>query len=90
MKLPGRLRFYARGFSAKRMAFGFVFISVVFWPLHFRADWKGDEYLTDLAFGCLVAAFGLGYLIPRTDKKRFFPAALALLVLVVHWCSCKL
>jgi len=90
VKVPEHLKLSVRGFSAKRMAFGFVLISVLFWPFHFRADWKGDEYLTDLAFACMVAAFGLGYFVPRSDKQRFLPAALALLVMVVHWLSCKL
>ena len=90
MRILEQLRFSVRGFSAKRMAFAFVLISVLSWPLHLRADWKGDEYLTELAFGCMVAAFALGYLVPRTDKQRFLPASLALLMTVMHWFFCKL
>ena len=75
--------FHARIFR-QALAFGFVLISVLFWPLHFRADWKGDEYLADLAFGCMVAALALGYCVPRTDRQRFLPAALALWVFVAH------
>jgi hypothetical protein len=90
MRIPEHLKFSLRGFSAKRMAFGFVFISALIWPLHFWADWKGDEYLTGVSFACMVAAFGFGYFVPRSDKLRFLPAALALLVMVVHFLSCKL
>ena len=90
MRTSEHLKFAVRGFSPKRMAYMLVLISAGFWPFHFRADWRGDEYLSLLALVCMMAAFVLGYFVPRSDKKRFLPAVLGLFVLMIHWFSCKL
>jgi hypothetical protein len=46
VKLPHDLRFTFSGFSAKRMAYLLVAISALLVPLHWHADYRGDEYLS--------------------------------------------
>ena len=90
MRALDLLKFSIRGCSPKRMAFLLVIMSALIWPLHFRADWRGDEYLAEVAFGLLIATFVLGLLIPRTDKRRLLPSLLAFLVFILHSLVCKL
>jgi hypothetical protein len=86
MRAPEILKFSIRGFSPKRMAYLLVLVSALLWPLHFRADWRGEEYLGEVAFGLLIATFVLGLLIPRGNKRRLLPlpSLLALLVFIIH------
>jgi len=78
------MRFSIRGFSPKRMAYLLIFISALLLPFHSVADYRGDEYLSGVAFGLILAAFILGFYVPRKDKYRFMPSALGFVILVVH------
>jgi hypothetical protein len=84
MKIPYDLKFVVRGFSAKRMAYLLVGISALLIPLHWRSDWQGDTYLSEVAAGATVAALALGFCSPKTDRHRFWPFAVGVAVLVIH------
>jgi hypothetical protein len=90
MRHLGHFRFSVRGFSAKRMAFGVVFISAALLPFHSVSDYRGDEYLTLTALGFTGVALLLGFQTSRTDRKRFMPFAVGLIVSVMHFFFCKL
>ena len=79
-----------RGFSAKRMAYLLSCLSTALLPFHAVSDYRGDEYLTFVALAFTVAALFLGYRLPKTDSRRFYPFTLGLIVSLVHFFSCKL
>jgi len=81
-KLGIILDFSVRGFSPKRMAYLFTFLSVLLLPFHAVADYRGDEYLTAVSFAFMIIAFVLGLRVSKVDKNRFLPFALALIVCV--------
>ncbi|MDR3458504.1 MAG: hypothetical protein P4N60_13720 [Verrucomicrobiae bacterium] len=84
MRLIEHIRFSSHGFSPKRTAYVLVLISAVLLGFHSIADYRGDEYLTAVAFVLMLAAFVLGFYVSRSDKRRFEPAMLGFVVLVIH------
>ena len=90
MKVSDRLKLRTFGFAPKRMAYLLVVINVVLWPLHLVADWRGDEYLAMAALVLTLVALALGFAAARNDKNRMLPFDVSLIMLVVHWFSCKL
>jgi len=72
------------------MAYLLTFISMFLLPFHALADYRGDEYLTAVAFTFTIIALLLGLRVPKTDNNRFLPFALGLIVCVVHFFSSKL
>jgi len=90
MRNSEHFRFAVRGFSAKRMAYLLTVISVILLPLHAVADYRGDEYLTLVALVFTTAALLLGYRVPKTDPRRFYPFTLGLIVCLIHYFSCTL
>jgi hypothetical protein len=90
MSVPEHSRFTVRGFSAKRMAYTLVIVSVLLLPFHTWADYRGDEYLAAVAFAFAVIALILGFRIPRNDRRRFLAFAVGLIVFVFHFLLQKL
>jgi hypothetical protein len=84
MRFIEHIRFSAHGFSPKRMAYLLISVSAVLIAFHSVADYRGDEYLTAVAFALMVAAFVLGFFVPRSDRRRFEPAMLGFVLLVIH------
>ncbi len=72
------------------MAYLFTFLTVLLLPFHAVADYRGDEYLTAVSFAFMAIAFIPGLRVSKADKNRFLPFALALIVCVFHFFSCKL
>jgi hypothetical protein len=73
-----------RGFSPKLVAYCFVVISALLLMFHAWTGYRGDEYLTVGSLVLMLTAFILGFCIPRSDKRRFQPAQLAFVVLIIH------
>lgn len=90
MKASENFKFTFHGFSAKRMAYLLTFVSTLLLPFHTQADGRGDEYLCEVALGFVLIALVLGFFVSRTDKTRFRPAVLGLLVFIAHTFFCKL
>src|SRR5690349_16490586 len=91
MKLAEHGKLPLRGFSPKRLACALMVLSALLLPFHLWVDWREDEYITAVAFALLLGTLGLGLFIPRaSDKNRFLPLALALVILVIHIFLCKL
>lgn len=84
MKIPYDLKFVFRGFSPKRMAYLLVCISALLIPFHWRSDYQGDTYLSEVAAGAMVVAIALGYCAPKTERHRFRPFVIGFVVLVIH------
>ena len=84
MRFIEHIRFSSHGFSPKRTAYALVSISAVLLAFHSVADYQGDQYLSAVAFVLMLAAFILGFYVSRSDKRRFEPAMLGFVVLVIH------
>lgn len=80
--MAGHFKFSLRGFSPKRFAYLLDCISCGLLFLHSAADWQGDEYLAEVAAGIAVVNLVLGTLSSTTDKGRYSPFIIALILLI--------
>ena len=72
------------------MAYLMSCLAVALLPFHLVSDYRGDAYLTSVSLAFTVVALLLGYRIPKTDTRRFYPFALGLIATLAHFFSCKL
>jgi len=84
------IRFAFRGFSPKR--FGYLLDCISFGLLfyHSRADWRGDDYLSEIAAAIMFVNLIFGRLTVPTDKGRYWPFVIALWLLIFHSMLIKL
>lgn len=83
-------RFSVQGFSPKRMAYLLVMLSALLTPIHWWVDFRGDGYLAMVTLACFLCSLFLGFFIPKTDKFRFLPASLGVVVFLTHSLLCKM
>jgi len=78
------LRFSVRGFSPKRVAY--LLNGVQLWLMYLVTT--EAHYDAGAGIGCVSASVVavnllLGFVCPRNDPRRFFPCAIALLILIM-------
>jgi hypothetical protein len=81
--------FTIRGFSVRRLAFILTFFCVLLVPLHWWADWRGDEYVTGVSLLFTLITLPLCFFSPRTGGGRFLPFALGVIIFMLHSMLCK-
>jgi hypothetical protein len=77
------------GFSALRLAYYFTFTNAMLTPLHWLADWRGDEAIMVAGLILLVATVVACCLVSRSSGGRFLPVAFSVLLAINHSFLCK-
>jgi len=81
--------FSLKGFSALRLAYFFTAINAILTPLHWLADWKGDENLLAAAFLLSLTTLISCFFVPRKAIGRFLPVAFSVIITINHALLCK-
>ena len=84
MHLVEHFKFSVRGFSSKRMGYLLDLVSLGFVPVHLNSSCEQSEGIAGFAFIDLLAVLVLCLFTPRSDKHRFLPLAIGLLVFMLH------
>jgi len=78
------LKFSFRGFSAKRMAYLLLGVQLWLFCLIFQeAYYDACGGIEGVSLALMFASLLLGFSCPRNDKGRFFPFAMAFLIMTM-------
>ena len=83
------LGFSVAGFSVRRLACFLAVINGLLTPLHWWADWRGDDSISLAAILLSLSALVLCLFTSRALRGRFLPVAFCVIFTINHLILCK-